>query len=280
MTVSLALLQFAMTEDPSANLDKAVTLIRNAAQGGAQIVCLPELFRSPYFPVVEKTERDYAEPVENGEVVRALSALAAELSIVVVGGSVYEQDGDKRFNTGFVLDADGRFLGKYRKMHIPHDPGFYEQHYFCPGDLGYQVFPTRYGKIAILICFDQWFPEAARAAALAGADIIVYPTAIATVDGLDEREGSWQDAWEMVQRGHAIANNVVVASVNRVGKEGDSNFWGGSFICDAFGKLLARAGNGEEIVQASVDFSHSEYVRDSWGFFRNRRRDSYAPVAG
>lgn len=272
--VTLGLAQFAMSTEPDQNLAKAEELIRVAAKRGAQVICLPELFRSPYFPIVEKAPRDYSEPIE-GKVLDRLSALAKELKVVIVAGSIFEASPDALYNTSYVLDVDGKLLGKYRKLHIPHDPGFFEQHYFAPGNLGYKVFSTPFGNIGVLICFDQWFPEAARAVALAGADIIFYPTAIGTVKGLAQSEGNWQEAWENVQRGHAIANNLVVAAVNRVGVEQDTEFWGGSFVCDAFGKTLVRGSKAEEVLVCEVDLNHGIYVRDSWRFFHNRRPDTY-----
>lgn len=276
--ITIGLVQMAMTNEPSENLSKALTLIRKAAGRGAQIVCLPELFRSPYFCVHERSERDYVEEV-NGEVYGALSSITAELQITLVAGSIYERNGEKRFNTSLIFDRTGSLLGTYRKVHIPHDPGFFEQHYFEPGDLGYRVFTSKIGsldvKIGVLICYDQWFPEAARALALEGAQIIFYPTAIATVDGIDQVEGSWQHAWRTVQCGHAVANNVVVCAANRVGREGASTFWGSSFICDAFGRVLAEGSNREEVITAEVSLEHNRHVRESWRFFYERRPDTY-----
>ena len=174
-----------------------------------------------------------------------------------------------------VFDEKGRFLGKYRKMHIPHDQSFFEQNYFEKGDLGYRVFNTKFGKIAVLICYDQWFPEAARIVSLMEADMIFYPTAIGTVDGLEQGEGNWQQAWEGVQRGHAIANGAVVAGVNRVGKEGKTKFWGGSFVYSQFGTLLARGNDAEGIVMAEIDTELGKNVKAGWRFFQNRRPESY-----
>jgi agmatine deiminase len=177
-----------------------------------------------------------------------------------------------------VFRKDGTLLGHYRKTHIPHDEGFFEQNYFTPGDSGFVVFDTGIAKIGVLICYDQWFPEAARAMALAGAEVIFYPTAIGAVEGLPQSEGDWQTSWEAVQRGHAIANNVAVAAINRVGTEGRSMFWGGSFLYDAFGKLIAHGGNGEEIVVGTVDLELNSIVREGWGFFRNRRPEAYGAL--
>lgn len=272
--IKIGLVQMSMTAEPEANIAKALSGVRDAASKGANIVCLPELFASPYFCVVERADRDYTMTLP-GSIGARLSEAARENGVVLVAGSLHEKSDGVKFNTALVYDSDGSDLGKYRKVHIPHDPGFFEKYYFEPGDLGFRVFETKLCKVAVLICFDQWFPEAARAVALQGADIIFYPTAIATVDGLDQVEGNWQDAWETVQRGHAIANNVVVAPVNRVGKEGPSTFWGGSFICNAFGGMVAKGGSAEEIVIGEVDLDHSTHVREGWGFFRNRRPEVY-----
>ena len=276
--VSIALAQFAMGTEPKENLERALQGIEQSAKQGADIVCLPELFRSPYFCVKEKCERDYAEPIE-GPVLKALSAAAKKLNIAVVGGSIYERaTSGKLYNTALVIKRDGELSGIYRKVHIPHDPAFYEQHYFEPGDLGFKVFDLGFAKVGVLICYDQWFPEAARSLALAGAEIIFYPTAIARVRHLSPIEGNWQDAWETIQRGHAIANNVVVCAANRVGTEGDSDFWGGSFIANGFGQVLARGAETQGIVRADVDLGHSNYAREGWRFFHNRRPEQYASL--
>jgi predicted amidohydrolase len=275
--VKIGLIQMAMSADPLQNLEKAKKKIVEAANQGAQIVCLPELFRTLYFPVVEKTEAAFSEEVP-GEVGEVLSQLSKKHGIVIVGGSVYEKCGSNLYNTAIVCDADGSILGTFRKIHIPHDPGFYECNYFAKGDQGYKVFDTKFGKIAVLICYDQWFPEAARTVALAGAQIIFYPTAIGAVDNIPQQEGSWQEAWENVQRGHAIANNVIVATVNRVGREGTSQFWGGSFVCNAFGKTLVRGSAEEQVLVTEVDFAHSEFVRESWRFFYSRRPETYQAI--
>jgi predicted amidohydrolase len=276
--VSIALFQFAMSPEPEVNLSRALEGIQRAADRGADIVCLPELFRSPYFCVHEKSPRDYSEPLE-GPVLDALCAAAKKHRIAIVGGSIYERALDGRlFNTAPVITKDGALAGTYRKVHIPHDPAFYEQNYFLPGDVGFKVFDLGFAKVGVLICYDQWFPEAARATALAGAEIIFYPTAIARVRDLSPVEGNWQDAWETVQRGHAIANNVVVCAVNRVGSEGKSDFWGGSFIANGFGQVLARGSETTALVHAEVDLGHSAYSRESWRFFHNRRPDQYTAL--
>ena len=275
--LKLGLAQFAMQEDHDKNLSLAIKQIDAAAAKGADVVCLPELFTTPYFCTIEAPAREYSEAVP-GSAGKVLGEAAKRNNVVLVAGSVYEDAGKLKFNTSMVFERDGTLLGTYRKIHIPHDPGFYEQNYFTPGDLGYKVFDTSAGKIAVLICYDQWFPEAARTVSLMGADMIFYPTAIGTVDGLPQSEGNWQEAWENVQRGHAIANGVIVAAVNRVGKEGSSNFWGGSFVSNAFGKTLVRGSDEEEILIADVDLDHGEDVKKGWRFFYNRRPETYSEV--
>ncbi len=268
----------AMSENPDTNLERAEIGIRQAASKECDIICLPELFRSPYFCIQESCPVDYAEKSRK-PVSDVLSALAAEYKVTIVGGSIYEEREGTRFNTSLVFGPNGQLLGEYRKTHIPHDPGFFEQDYFKSGNENYKVFETDVRgmkvKVAVLICYDQWFPEAARSVALLGADVIFYPTAIATINGVAQQEGSWQDAWQTVQRGHAIANATPVAAVNRVGQEGDSVFWGGSFVSDAFGKVLAEGSTREEVICAPIDLAHSHFVRKSWRFFDERRPDTY-----
>ena len=276
--VSIALAQFAMSSEPGENLETAITLIRQAAARKAQIVALPELFRTPYFCIEERCSRDYTEELP-GEVAKVLCAEAKKLRIAIVAGSVYERTAHgKRFNTSFVIDSKGDLLGTYRKVHIPHDPAFFEMNYFEPGDLGFKVFDLGFAKVGVLICYDQWFPEAARALALAGAEIVFYPTAIGTVTNLPQFEGNWQHAWQSVQVGHAVANNVVVCAINRVGTEANSSFWGGSFICNGFGQILARGTEVAGLVTADVDLEHSRYAREGWRFFESRRPNQYGAL--
>lgn len=275
--VVVGLIQMSMGADARENLGKAVERIGEAAGKGAQIVCLPELFRSPYFPREEKSGMGYAEQVP-GETGEALSEAAKRNKVVVVGGSVFEKDGGNFFNTSMVFSECGKLLGRYRKMHIPHDQNFFEQNYFKQGDLGYKVFKTSFGRVGVLVCYDQWFPEAARINALMGADIVFCPTAIGWVKGVEQVEGDWQEAWVTVQRGHAIANGIIVATVNRVGSEGNTTFWGGSFVCDAFGKIVAKGGLKEEVVVAEVDLEHGKDVREGWRFFYNRRPGTYKKI--
>lgn len=275
--VTLGLVQMAVSEDFDAMLQKAKSKVAESAQAGAQIVCLPELYRTRYFPRHPGTDASGCAETIPGESSGVFAKIARELGIVIIV-PIFEKAADGRFhNTAIVIDADGSVLGPYRKVHIPQDPGFYEKGYFYPGD-GYRVYSTRYGTIAVLICFDQWFPEAARSVALDGADIIFYPTAIGHPGCSEPAEGNWQDAWELIQRSHAIANCVHVAAVNRVGREGTTRFFGGSFVCDAFGKVLGRAGDTEETLLITVDLAMNKAVQDSWGFSRNRRPDTYGRV--
>ncbi|VVB56679.1 Nitrilase [uncultured archaeon] len=282
---SVGLVQMKMQAEPSKNLAHALSLVEQAAQKGASMVCLPELFDAPYFCQYEgkseegKKAKSYAQAAD-GAVASALSTCAKKNKITLVGGSIYEKDAktDKLYNTSHTFGPDGHLLGSYRKTHIPHDPNFYEQHYFEKGDTGFKVFKSPMASFSPLICYDQWYPEAARICALMGAQIIFYPTAIGLVDGVEQAEGNWQEAWENVMRGHAISNNVIVAAVNRCGREDAMTFWGGSFVCDAFGKTLARAGKNEEVLIVPVDLSHSHMVREGWRFFYNRRPEMYGKL--
>ena len=276
--VTIGLIQTSVSKDLDLNLKRTMEYVKSAAAKGAQIVCLQELFRTRYFPQWDqKDARALAETIP-GPSTEAFSKLAEEQSIVVIV-PVFEKDEAGYYNSVAVIDADGRLLPTYRKLHIPNDPLFYEQSYFTPGE-EIRVYDTRYAKIAVLICYDQWFPEAARVAALGGAEVIFYPTAIGWIKGEeDPAEGDWHDAWETIQRSHSIASSVCVAAANRVGLEGDIVFWGSSFVCDCFGKILARASSSkEEMLVVELDLGHNEVVRESWGFFRNRRPDVYWPI--
>ena len=278
--VRIGLVQMACDTDPAKNMKKAVQQIKLASAEGAKIVCLQELYRTPYFCRTEDSKNfDLAETIP-GPSTEAFSKLA-KLSGTVIIASLFEKRASGVYhNTAVVFDADGKILGKYRKMHIPDDPGFYEKFYFVPGDLGFQVFETRYAKIGVLICWDQWFPEAARLTALQGADILFYPTAIGWKPEEPAETKSYHDAWETVQRSHAIANGVYVASTNRVGTEGELKFWGSSFVSDPFGHLLYRASNHrEEIILADCDLSKVEKTRREWPFLRDRRVDAYSPIS-
>lgn len=261
------------------NLQATIRDIREAAERGARIICTQELFLAPYFCLEERTECfDLAEPIP-GDTTAQLCRLASELQVVIIASLFEKRMAGVYHNTAAVIDADGTLLGIYRKMHIPDDPGYYEKFYFTPGDLGYHIWDTRYGRIAVLICWDQWFPEAARAAALRGAQILFYPTAIGWHDQERDALGEAQfDAWHAVQRGHAVANGMYVCAVNRVGREGELTFWGRSFIFDPFGRELYRAGEVPEIIVHELDLHAIEETRRIWPFLRDRRIDSYAEL--
>jgi predicted amidohydrolase len=275
-SVKLGLVQMSMGADKDANLVKAVRMIGEAASEGAGIVCLPELFSSTYFPQREG-EKVTAEAIP-GPTSRALSKAAASSKVFVIGGSILENSGGKRYNTSVVLDDRGRLVAKYRKVHVPYDSHYFEKSYFSSGS-GYKVVATRFGKVAPLICFDQWYPEAARVCRLKGAQMLFYPTAIGWVKGIEPVEGNWQESWEAVQRGHAIANSVLVCAVNRVGTEGEMTFWGGSFVYDQFGKLLFRAGDTEGVFVVKADISLGAEVEEGWGFLRNRKPATYGQLS-
>ncbi len=276
-TVRVALVQMRCSEDPADNLTRALARIAEAAAAGAKIVCLPELFRSRYFCQSEDHAFfDLAEPVP-GPTTEALATAARQHGVTVVGSVFERRAAGVYHNTAVVLDADGSLAGVYRKMHIPDDPLYYEKFYFTPGDLGFRSFPTRHARLGTLVCWDQWFPEAARLTALTGAEIVVYPTAIGWHQSEKERYGKEQhEAWELVQRAHAVANGVYVAVPNRVGVEGTVEFWGGSFVAAPFGTVLARASHDkEELVLADCDLDRIEETRRHWPFLRDRRIDAY-----
>jgi N-carbamoylputrescine amidase len=274
---NVGLVQMRCSERPDENLARAAARIEEAAGRGAQIVCLQELFRSPYFCQREDTATfDLAESIP-GPSTDALGAVAKRRGVVVVA-SLFEKRAEGVFhNTAVLLDADGSIAGLYRKMHIPDDPLYYEKYYFTPGDIGFRSFDSRAGKVGALVCWDQWFPEAARLTALRGAEILFYPTAIGWHPREKEQYGAAQyDAWQTIQRSHAIANGVFVAAVNRVGREADLEFWGGSFVCDPFGRVLARASHDqEEILVVECDRSLIADTRRNWPFLRDRRIDAY-----
>jgi len=284
---TVGLIQMAMSANRQENLARAEQLIFQAAQRGAQVVCLPELFLTPYFCQVEDPAMfDLAEQVP-GPTTEALARLAARLGVVIVAPLFERRAKGVYHNSAAILDADGRLVGLYRKMHIPHDPGYYEKYYFTPGDFGFPAVTTRYCRLGVLICWDQWFPEAARAVALAGADVIVYPTAIgwhpAEKDSLGHQQ---REAWITVQRAHAIANGLFVAAVNRVGHElpasgaGDGIvFWGSSFAADPYGQMLVEGPTeAEAVLTAQLDLQHIEGARRAWPFLRDRRIDAYGPL--
>jgi N-carbamoylputrescine amidase len=276
----IALVQMSCEAEPRRNLEKALTRIEEAAARGAKVICLQELFRSRYFCQSEEAGNfDLAEPIP-GPSTEALSAVAAARKVVVVG-SLFERRTEGIYhNTAVVLDADGRLAGRYRKMHIPDDPHYYEKFYFTPGDLDFTAHRTAHATVGALVCWDQWFPEAARLVALAGAQIVFYPTAIGWERGEVEPVRRRQlQAWETVQRGHAIANGMFVAVANRVGAEDSLEFWGNSFVADPFGEVIAHAGaSAEEILIADCNLGLIEETRRNWPFLRDRRIDAYGDL--
>jgi N-carbamoylputrescine amidase len=281
---TLGLIQMACSKDPAENLAKAEWRIREAAAKGAQMISVQELFRSQYFCREERAELfDLAEPVP-GPTSESFSRLARELNVAIVGSIFERRTAGVYHNTALAIDADGRLLGLYRKMHIPDDPLYFEKYYFTPGDLGFRCFDTRYARIAPLVCWDQWYPEAARLATLGGAQVLIYPTAIGWHPSEKAEYGVAQhDAWRTIQRAHAIANGVYVAAVNRVGYEGPPEhgleFWGGSFVADPFGVVVAEGDHAaEETLIVECDPSRIEEVRRNWPFLRDRRIDAYAPI--
>ena len=276
----VGLVQLRCTEQPEENLARALAGIDDAAGRGARLVCLPELFRTRYFCQTEDSARfALAEPVP-GPTVEAVAKVAAARGVAVVA-SVFERRAEGLYhNTAVVIDADGSVAGVYRKMHIPDDPLYYEKFYFAPGDLGFCAFETRAGRVGTLVCWDQWFPEAARLTALAGAQLLVYPTAIGWESGVrPEWEAAEHDAWETSQRAHAIANGVFVIAVNRVGPEERLTFWGQSFVADPFGRVVARGSAVEaETLVVDCDLALIEEVRRGWPFLRDRRIDAYGDL--
>ncbi|MBX2915264.1 MAG: carbon-nitrogen hydrolase [Cyclobacteriaceae bacterium] len=270
------------TKEPAENLAKAIERVREAARKGAQIVCLQELFTSLYFCDVEDYENFKLAESIPGPSTESLSAVAKELGVVIIASLFEKRTEGLYHNTTAVIDADGKYLGKYRKMHIPDDPAYYEKFYFTPGDLGYKVFKTRYATIGILICWDQWYPEAARITALMGAEVLFYPTAIGWATSQDEATNTEQyGAWQTIQRSHAVANGLHVVSVNRVGFEqnGAMKFWGGSFIANPLGSILYQGSHDKEEVNVlELDLKKTDSVRTHWPFLRDRRIDSYQPI--
>ncbi len=274
--VCIGLIQTAVSDNINENMEKAKEKIEEASKKGAQIICLQELYRTKYFPQKENEKvTDLAETIP-GESTKVFSELAKKNKIVILVPLFEKHSSGKYYNTAVVIDATGEILGAYRKVHIPNDPLFYEKSYFDNSNFGYEVYKTRYACIGVLICYDQWFPEPARINALKGAEIIFYPTAIGWVKGYTSADGDWHDAWKTVQRAHAIENGVHVAAVNRVGEEGKLQFWGGSFVSDSFGKVLKEASyEKEEVLVVKVDLSKNKRIQEGWGFFENRRPDTY-----
>ena len=281
----VALVQMRCGADPEKNFSRALDFIRDAAKKGARIVCLPELFRSQYFCQTEDHKNfELAEEIP-GRSTSALSELAGELGVAIVASLFEKRSAGIYHNTAAIIDGDGKFLGKYRKMHIPDDPLYHEKFYFTPGDLGFQAWKTKSGKIGACVCWDQWYPEAARLTALRGAEIIFYPTAIGWHPSEKEEFGAAQhSAWETIQRSHAIANGCYVAAANRVGHEapdgGDGiEFWGQSFICGPDGEIIAKGSvDHEEMVIGEIDWARVNEHRTHWPFLRDRRVDAYSGI--
>jgi len=280
--VKIGMVQMSCSADKDENIKKAISKIREAAGKGAQIICLQELFTSLYFCDVEDYENfRLSEPIP-GPTTDSLKTVAKELGVVIIASLFEKRAHGIYHNTTAVIDADGEYLDKYRKMHIPDDPAYFEKFYFTPGDLGYKVFKTRFATIGVLICWDQWYPEAARITSLMGAEILFYPTAIGWATSQDESTNREQyNAWQTIQRSHAIANGIHVVSVNRVGfeQEGRMKFWGGSFIANPFGSLIVQASyDKEEVIVHELDTEATDRYRTHWPFMRDRRIDSYQPI--
>ena len=274
-TITVGLVQMACSPEADKNLTSAIESICTAAKKGAQIICLPDLFLTQYFCQTEDTQNfSLAEPLP-GPTSDTFSKLAKELEVVLIVPLFEKRTQGIYHNTAIVIDADGSVAGTYRKMHIPDDPCFFEKFYFTPGDTGFKCFPTRYGRVGVLICWDQWFPEAARLTSLSGAQFLFYPTAIGYQDE-DAKESIQQiTAWETIQKSHAISNGVFLGSVNRVGRENALTFWGRSFICNPFGKVIGQAENEPQTVIAQCSLPEIESVRQNWPFLRDRRVDAY-----
>ncbi len=279
--VTIGLIQMSCGPEPGANLKKAIGRIGEAAKKGARIVCLPELFRSQYFCQNEDIKNFTLAELIPGPSTEALSKVARQKKIVIVASIFEKRTAGIYHNTAVVIDANGKIAGKYRKMHIPDDPLYYEKFYFTPGDLGFRTHETKYGKIGALVCWDQWFPEAARLTALSGSQFLFYPTAIGWLPNeKKEMNEAQHSAWETIQRAHAIANGVYVAVVNRVGHEGQLNFWGQSFVADPFGRIIAKASSDqEEVLIVDCDLDQIDETRQNWPFLRDRRIDYYSALA-
>lgn len=277
--MKLSLLQNVATPDPEQNLSSTREMVREAASAGADVVLLQELFMTPYFcREIDPVWFDSAQPIP-GPLTETLSQWARDEGVVLIAPLFEEAAPGLCYNSLAVFESDGSLLGTYRKMHIPDDPGFYEKYYFRPGDKGYRVFETSAGRIGTLICWDQWFPEAARLTAMQGADLLVYPTAIGRLsDESPAQEAEYHAAWQTIQRSHAIANGCFVASANRVGQEGDLHFWGRSFVSGPMGQLLAEAGSDSQVLHCDLDVSSIRDQRRTWPFFRDRRTDSYQGI--
>ena len=280
-SVRVGLIQLTAEDTPAANVRKTIPRIEEAAAKGAKIIGLQEMFTTKYFCINQDPKNfDLAEPIETGPSVTELAKAAKRLGVVIVAPLFEARGSEVYHNTAAVIDADGTVLGKYRKMHIPQDPGFEEKFYFTPGDLGFRTWKTAHGDIGVLICWDQWYPEAARLTALGGAQILFYPTAIGWLPEEKAALGHAQhNAWETVQRGHGVANGCYVAATNRVGTEGRTQFWGQSFVSDPYGEIVARASvEREEVLLADCDLVKQREFRRIWPFFRDRRIDAYGDL--
>jgi len=280
--IKIGLVQMSCVESPAENVKKAIAGVREAAAKGANIVCLQELFRSLYFCIKEEYKAfGLAEPIP-GETTKQFQSLAKELGVVIVLPLFEKRAEGVYHNSAAVIDADGSYLGKYRKMHIPDDPSFYEKFYFTPGDTGFKSWKTKFGTIGVLICWDQWYPEAARLTALSGAEILFYPTAIGWAKEEEAKtKGEQFQGWQMIQRAHAVANGIPVVSVNRVGVEENLTFWGASFVANTFGEMLVQASHDkEEVLVVEVDLNRSNITRTHWPFLRDRRIDAYGGLTG
>ncbi len=280
-SVRVGLIQLTAEDTPAANVRKTLPRIEEAAAKGAKIIGLQEMFTTKYFCITQDPKNfDLAEPIETGPSVTELAKAAKRLGVVIVAPLFEARGSEVYHNTAAVIDADGTVLGKYRKMHIPQDPGFEEKFYFTPGDLGFRTWKTAHGDIGVLICWDQWYPEAARLTALGGAQILFYPTAIGWLPEEKAALGKAQhNAWETVQRGHGVANGCYVAATNRVGTEGRTQFWGQSFVSDPYGEIVARASaEKEEVLLADCDLVKQREFRRIWPFFRDRRIDAYGDL--
>lgn len=277
--IKTALIQARSSADPQENLGRALRQVRKAAENGAQMICLQELYQTNYFCQFEDEKYfDLAETIP-GPSTESFSKLAKELQIVIIVPVFEKRAPGLYHNSAVILDADGRMAGMYRKMHLPHDPHFYEKFYFAPGDLGFRTFQTRFAKIGLLICWDQWFPEAARVCALQSAEILFYPSAIGWLDTEPNAQRDQQlQNWKLMHQAHAVANGIFVAAVNRAGKEKDLDFWGNSMVVNPFGQMIAQGSGDEQIVTAVCDFSEIETARRQWPFLRDRRFDAYGSL--
>ncbi|ETB63771.1 TPA: acyltransferase [Candidatus Nomurabacteria bacterium] len=277
--IKVGLIQSSVSNNLKSNLEKTLKMVETAAKKGAEIICLQELYKTPYFPREKGVDiKDYLETIP-GESTNAFSVISKKYGCSIILPIYEKTKAGKYFNTVVVLNEKGEIGKSYRKIHIPHDPSFYEKDYFAEGDNGYSLYKHKDVSYTVLICFDQWFPEAARVSKLSGTEMIFYPTAIGNIIGNKPKDGDWHDAWETVMRGHSIANSLPVIAVNRVGKEGNLNFWGQSFVTDAFGKVLKRANSKkDEIIIQTLDLSMNDIISEDWGFMRNRRPDTYKKI--